>query len=619
LLLDDRPNLDRLVAMQEGRLTWSEVIADSTAGAFGRPVAMGSFILNWVTSGPDVWALKATNLMLHLLCGVLVFWLSAALLRQPVVCMARHRWWLALWITAMWLLAPLFVSTVLYVVQRMAQLATLFTLVGLLGYVLGRQRLAEHRRLGISFITVCFAFCWPLAVLSKENGILLPLLVLIVELFFFADVGPERERRRLRWVLSALVAAPVLVIALKVLVDPAWLTGLYTAREYSLSERLLSESRILFDYLANLLLLPGGSPMGVYHDDYVISTAPTRPLSTLLCLVAWLSILIVGVYKAGTRIGLVYFGLVFFLAAHVVESSVIPLELYFEHRNYLPSVGIFLSLGLGVFFAYERVRFKTLLVLVVLALPVSFLVATFSRVQVWRSWEGIVFAAEVAHPNAPRVHTALASIYINRRDMPMVVEHLRRARALYAGRYDAATAIHRLAAYCVVTGPAPEEAYAWLEALTVIPDDKYTVNSLAWLVTAVQTHGCEGLDVERMVTQLQSLLVEGKSENAWRLEWRLYFETARLLALLDRKREAVDLLTSVPPRHDQATSRLLAARYLLDLGDHAGARRILDSLQARDDRLTDYQVQLLETFELQISSGTPDAGGLRGRPDAVSH
>lgn len=152
LLLDDRPNLDRLVAMHEGRLTWSEVIADSTAGVFGRPVAMGSFILNWVTSGPDVWALKATNLLLHVLCGVLVFLLSASLLRQPVAGVTRHRWWLALWITAMWLLAPLFVSTVLY--------------------------------------------------------------------------------------------------------------------------------------LANLLLLPGGSPMGIYHDDYVLSTALTQPLSTLLCLVA---------------------------------------------------------------------------------------------------------------------------------------------------------------------------------------------------------------------------------------------------------------------------------------------------------------------------------------------
>ena len=143
-----------------------------------------------------------------------------------------------------------------------------------------------------------------------------------------------------------------------------------------------------------------------------------------------------------------------------------------------------------------------------------------------------MFAAETAHPNAPRVHTALASVYINRGDMPLVVEHLQRARQLYMGRRDAGTALHRLAAYCVFSERAPDEAYSWLESLVTITDDKYTVNSLGWLVNAVQAHGCESLDVERVATQLRALLLDDGSENVWGLEWRLYFETARLLALL---------------------------------------------------------------------------------------
>ncbi len=601
LLLDDRPNLDRLVAMEEGRLTWSEVISDSTAGAFGRPVAMLSFIFNWLTSGADVWALKATNLLLHLTCGCLVFLLSVRLLRQPVVGMTRHHCWLALWITAMWLLAPLFVSTVLYVVQRMAQLSTLFVLAGLLSYVVGRQRRVVDEHTGTALIVLCFALWWPLAVLSKENGILLPLLVLVVELFFFPSIGFDRERRWLLWTLGALVTAPALVFVLKVSSDPAWFTDLYAIRAYGLTERLLSESRILFDYLANLLLTPGGSPMGVYHDDYVISTSLRQPLSTLFSLLAWTGVLVAGIFKAGTRVGLLLFGPVFFFAAHLVESTVLALELYFEHRNYLPSVGIFISLGLVGYFAYERVRFKTLLVLVSLALPVLFLVSTFSRVQVWRSWEGIVFAAETAHPNAPRVHTALASVYINRGDMPLVVEHLQRARQLYMGRRDAGTALHRLAAYCVFSERAPDEAYSWLESLVTITDDKYTVNSLGWLVNAVQAHGCESLDVERVATQLRALLLDDGSENVWGLEWRLYFETARLLALLGKKREAVHLLTSNAARRDgQVVSELLAIRYLLDIGDHAGARHILDSLQAGDGRPTRYQRQMIESFREQL-------------------
>ena len=121
------------------------------------------------------------------------------------------------------------------------------------------------------------------------------------------------------------------------------------------------------------------------------------------------------------------------------------------------------------------------------------------------------------------------------------------------------------------------------------------------MVNAVQAHGCESLDVERVATQLRALLLDDGSVNVWGLEWRLYFETARLLALLGKKREAVHLLTSNAARRDgQVVSELLAIRYLLDIGDHAGARHILDSLQAGDGRPTRYQRQMIESFREQL-------------------
>ncbi|MCY0536413.1 hypothetical protein, partial [Klebsiella pneumoniae] len=36
-------------------------------------------------------------------------------------------------------------------------------------------------------------------------------------------------------------------------------------------------------------------------------------------------------------------GWFFFLVAHLVESSFLPLEMYYEHRNYLPSFGLLLA------------------------------------------------------------------------------------------------------------------------------------------------------------------------------------------------------------------------------------------------------------------------------------
>ncbi len=133
VLLDDIANLESLIDMQSGALAWHEVL-----GGFevrGRPITMLSFVANWLTSAGEIWALKYTNLMIHLLCGALLFWLAGRLLAEPRAGVAPQRWWLALLVAALWLLAPMLVSTVLYVVQRMAQLATLFVLAGVLCYV----------------------------------------------------------------------------------------------------------------------------------------------------------------------------------------------------------------------------------------------------------------------------------------------------------------------------------------------------------------------------------------------------------------------------------------------------------------------------------------------------
>ena len=179
LVLDDFENLKPLVDMHSGAISWQEVVFGSSVGVGGRPVAMLSFVLNWQTSAGEIWSLKHTNLAIHLMCGALLFWLSGRLLAEPLSAVPTHRWWLALLVASLWLLAPMQVSTVLYVVQRMAQLATLFVLAGLLCYVTGRQQLTKRRRLGIALMCLCFVLFWPLATLSKQNGALLPLLALL--------------------------------------------------------------------------------------------------------------------------------------------------------------------------------------------------------------------------------------------------------------------------------------------------------------------------------------------------------------------------------------------------------------------------------------------------------
>ena len=127
---------------------------------------MASYVVNWLTTGDGVWPLKLTNLVIHLLCGVLVFLLSNKLLAGPVASLGRGRPWVALWIAACWLLAPMLVSTMLYVTQRMAALTTLFSLAALLFYVHGREGIAENRARGLGLIAMGLGVFWPLAIAS---------------------------------------------------------------------------------------------------------------------------------------------------------------------------------------------------------------------------------------------------------------------------------------------------------------------------------------------------------------------------------------------------------------------------------------------------------------------
>jgi hypothetical protein len=355
LVLDDAATLEPIARLAEGELTWHEALVQHDNF---RPLSMASYVANWFVTGDGVWPLKLTNLVVHLICGVLVFLLSDRLLARPLAGVGQRRRWLALWIAACWLLAPLLVSTVLYVTQRMAALATLFSLAALLAYVCGRARIADGRAGGPGLIGIGLVVLWPLAVLSKENGILVPALALVVELFFFGGAQSRQDNRRALRVTAWCVAAAVLIGIVIATTTRSAVFLAYEYRSFTLVERVLTEWRILFDYLANLLLLPGGSPFGIYHDEYPPSRGLLEPATTLLAGLAWLAILASGWLARGTRIGLLLFGLWFYLAAHLVESTVFPLELYFEHRNYLPSVGIFFSLGYAGYLLVERARLK---------------------------------------------------------------------------------------------------------------------------------------------------------------------------------------------------------------------------------------------------------------------
>lgn len=340
-LFDDFANLSSLAIFDSG-VTFQalrEYLQSGTAGPGGRPIALLSFLIDDFSWPSDPAQFKYTNLMLHLLNACLLAWVVVRLVTQLPGGLTRTRQVLLVVMVGFWLLSPYHMSSVMYVIQRMALLGATFVLAGLLLYLCGRQRLAQGQgRQGYLLIWAGYLVGAGLGSLAKENAALYVLMVPLIEWLCFS-----RQKLPAAWLLRLTLIVPAMVLLVAVASRwPAFMEQYQTFRDFSLSERLLSQVRALGYYFWRYLI-PGVGYVGIYADGFEKSTGWLEPLSTLL----W-GLFHLGVIGAAIllrrRLPMLSLGVLFFYVAHSMESTVVPLELFFEHRNYLPSMLLLLGL-----------------------------------------------------------------------------------------------------------------------------------------------------------------------------------------------------------------------------------------------------------------------------------
>ncbi|HKK13837.1 MAG TPA: tetratricopeptide repeat protein, partial [Gammaproteobacteria bacterium] len=410
-LFDDWVNLPPLGAFGpvDNWHTLVTYLLSGIASATGRPLAMLSFLIdanNW-PAAPEPF--KYTNVMIQLLNGVLLAWLTFKLARLLKVDRGRAAW-AAVLSAGLWLLHPLMVSTTLFVVQRMAMLAATFVFSGLLCYLYGRRLLLENRaRAGYLWMSAGVGLCGLLAALSKENGALLPLFVIIIDGFVLEQPGSElRISRPLPgWRLwrAAFVYLPLGLLAGYLLWQiPGMLHNYADYRDFTLGERLLTEARILVHYLY-VLLVPRAYTAGLFNDNITLSTGLFHPWTTLPASALIAGLLVLG-WRTRRRYPALGLAIFFYFGGQLLESTFVPLELYFEHRNYLPAALLFFPLALWVVTGPRLSnRSRTLIGAPLLGLLA---VLTWSRASLWGHpfQQAIVWARE--NPRSPRAQTTLS-------------------------------------------------------------------------------------------------------------------------------------------------------------------------------------------------------------------
>ncbi|MDR1969342.1 MAG: hypothetical protein LBQ32_11730 [Burkholderiaceae bacterium] len=379
--------------------TLKTFVFGGVSGPSGRPLSLLSFLLDDNTWPSRAAWFKPTNLLLHLLCGLLLCWATLLLLRQFRFD-ERQAQWMAVFSSACWLLHPLMVSTTLYVVQRMAQLSTLFVFAGMVAYLHGRSLLAVNKRVAYLWMTLAVGIGTVLAVYSKENGVLLPLLLLVIE-FCIPDSTrrPARTWRLLFLGLPSLALLAYLATFINFSENP-WL-----GRSFNQIERLWSEARILMEYL-RLLLVPQIEGRGLIQDGYDISRGWLQPWTTLPSVMGVVALFVLAL-SLRKRAPLVSLAMLFFFVGHLLESSLLGLELYFEHRNYLSAAFFFLPLAWGLVRLSEKITPSLVVVIGVCCLSVlAFL--TWQRAQLWQDSDRLELYWASENLDSPRAQNIIA-------------------------------------------------------------------------------------------------------------------------------------------------------------------------------------------------------------------
>jgi tetratricopeptide (TPR) repeat protein len=252
----------------------------------------------------------------------------------------------------LWATSPLHVHAVTIIVQRMASLAGLGYVMSAYFYV--RARTANKGRSGIAFyflstVSALAAFG------TKENAAVLPITLLLYDLFFIQGISAESVIRSLKW--AALPFTIVLVLGW-LYTDFSMERAVYESgvRPFTPMERLLTQGRVLFLYVS-LLLYPIPSRLTFLHDINISRTL-FDPWATLAAIVGIILCVLFATRKA-RKYPLLSFAILFFILNHLVEGTVIPLELIFEHRNYIPSMFFFVPIAVLMvrcldYFSYRR-------------------------------------------------------------------------------------------------------------------------------------------------------------------------------------------------------------------------------------------------------------------------
>lgn len=288
-----------------------------------------TFYLNYSIDGKEPYFYHLFNIGIHLANGVFAYLFSLSLLafiekRNAIKPIDRR--WVALFVAGIWLLHPLNSQPVIYVVQRLAELAALGFFITAFAYFQFRNSTHWSK---FFWIVLC-VLGLGIGLGAKQNYFTVFVFIFVIEYIF----GSATLKQRFNWL--AIIGTVIFAILIPFISELLAAIDFRTRENYSIarSEYFYSQLVVLFIYIRKFFL-PYDLQLFMEVDIFSKVTWPV-----FLAFVGHAALISVA-YVQRKRLPFVCIGFVLFYSAHLVESSIIPItDFAFEHRTYIPNLGL---------------------------------------------------------------------------------------------------------------------------------------------------------------------------------------------------------------------------------------------------------------------------------------
>lgn len=351
---DDRPNILQNPNIQMRVFGWDGLkqFVSNTYEVSIRVFSYFTFALNYYFGGVDVFYYHLVNFIIHVAAGIFLYWFLILTFNLPGL---KEKYGpisykVALFTGLIFVVHPIQTQSVTYIVQRMTSMAGMFYLLSMVLYIKGR--LASGNRRYVYFGGAGLTYL--LGIFSKENAAILPIFVLLYEFYFFQNltIGPKGKKAFLTVaIIVGLIALAGLAVWGKRYYELI-IEG-YKIRDFTLGERVLTQFRVVLYYLT-LLAYPHPSRLNLDYD-FPVSKTIFDPPTTLVSILIIAGLIGYSIWTAQKR-PVLSFCILWYFGNLVIESSIFPLEMVYEHRLYLPSVSPILIFSLFLIRGTERLK-----------------------------------------------------------------------------------------------------------------------------------------------------------------------------------------------------------------------------------------------------------------------